>query len=264
MNILALAVQYTERGTPCALVTVIRTTGSVPRHEGAKMLVGVNGEILGGTIGGGEMESRVVALAQEAIRAGKARTASYQLADPKSGDPGVCGGTVEAFVEPLLPSPTLVIVGAGHVGRALVHLAKWCGMRVVVTDDRAELCTPEQCPGADDYLPGPLGDQLDKLQLTPQTYVALVTRGYPIDVNALPALLNSTAAYIGVMGSQRRWLTAVNVLRDKGVSDEALARVRAPIGLELNAETPEEIAVSIMAEIIMLRHGGDGRPMTHA
>ncbi len=263
-DILRLTADYADNGTPCALVTVIRTSGSVPRHVGSKMLVGAGGELLAGTIGGGEMESRVIKLAQQAIADGQAVTTSYQLADPKQGDPGVCGGTVELFIEPLLTSPTLVIIGAGHVGRALAHLAKFCGFRVAITDDRTELCTPEHFPGADVYLPGSLTEQLAKLKLTPQTYVALVTRGFPIDVNALPMLLESTAAYVGVMGSQRRWLTAAQALREKGVSESALQRVHAPIGLELNAETPEEIAVSIMAEIIMLRHGGNGKPMNKA
>ncbi|MCS7056858.1 MAG: XdhC family protein [Thermoflexales bacterium] len=262
MNILGLASQCIERGEPCALVTVIRTSGSVPRHAGAKMLVAAEGTILGGTVGGGEMESRAIQLARQAIADGQPRTASYSLADLAKGDPGVCGGTVELFIEPLLPAPTLLIVGAGHVGRALTHLAKWCGFRVLVSDDRAELCTPEQCPGADAYLPGPLSARLAEVPLTPQTYVALVTRGYPIDVDALPGLLDSPVAYIGVIGSQRRWLTAAKALRERGMSDAALRRVRAPIGLELGAETPEEIAVSIMAEIIMLRRGGHGQPMS--
>jgi len=262
MNVLGLASQCIERGDPCALVTVIRTGGSVPRREGAKMLVSADGAILGGTIGGGEMEGRAIALAQQAIADGQPRTATYHLADLARGDPGVCGGTVEVFIEPLLPAPTLLVVGAGHVGRALVHLARWCGFRVVVSDDRAELCTPEECPGADVYLPGPLSEQLDKVPITSQTFVALVTRGYPIDVAALPHLLRSPAAYIGVIGSQRRWAIAAQALRERGIDEEALRRVRAPIGIEIQAETPEEIAISIMAEIIWLRRGncaGEGQ-----
>ncbi len=261
MDILQLAAECIAQNKPCALVTVIRTAGSVPRHEGSKMLIGSDGAILAGTIGGGEMESRAIKLAQQCIDDGQPRTASYQLANPKDGDPGVCGGTVEMFIEPLRSTPTLVIVGAGHVGRALAHAAKWCGFRVVVTDDRVELCTPEQTPEADEYLPGPLAEQLQKITITPQTYFALVTRGFPIDVKALPALLESPAAYIGVIGSKRRWLTAANALREGGISNAQLQRVHAPIGLELNAETPEEIAISIMAEIIMHQRGGDGRPM---
>lgn len=261
MNILQLAAEWIEQNKACALVTIIRAAGSVPRHEGSKMLVGMDGTLIAGTIGGGEMENRAIKLAQDCIADGRPRTATYQLADPNSGDAGVCGGTVEVFIEPLLTTPTLVIVGAGHVGRALAHAAKWCGFRVIVTDDRVELCTPSQTPDADEYLPGPLVDQLQKIDITPQTYFALVTRGFPIDVNVLPTLLQSPAAYIGVIGSKRRWLTAAGALHEQGVSDEQLKRVHAPIGLELNAETPEEIAISIMAEIIMRRRGGDGRPM---
>jgi xanthine dehydrogenase accessory factor len=153
----------------------------------------------------------------------------------------------------MLTTPTLAIIGAGHVGRALVYLAKWAGFRVVVLDDRAELCTPELCPGADEYLPGVLADTLKKLALTPQTYVAMLTRGYPIDVGILPMLLQSEVAYIGVIGSQRRWITAVKALREQGITDADLAHVNAPIGIEIAAETPEEIAVSIMAEVIQRR-----------
>lgn len=256
LDLLERAIALARAGTPCALCTVIASTGSVPRRTGSKMLVGADGALIGGTIGGGAMESRVLALAREAIGSGEPRTGSYRLAEPDQGDPGVCGGTVEVFVEPLLAPHTVLVVGAGHVGRAVVHLARYSGFRVVLSDDRAELCRPEVAPGADLYLPGDLKPQLAAVPLTARTYVALVTRGYPLDVNLLPDLLRSPAAYIGVIGSRRRWQTAVKSLREAGVPDEALARIRAPIGLEIRAETPEEIAVSIMAEIIAARRGG--------
>lgn len=252
-NVLQIAADHIQRNVPCALCTVTRTSGSVPRHAGSKMLVGAGGALLAGTIGGGTMESRVIELAQQALRDGKPRTAAYQLADPGRGDPGVCGGEVEVFIEPLLASPTLLIIGAGHVGRALTFLAKWSGFRVVLTDDRTELCTPDASPGADEYLPGPLPEVLPRTALTPLTYVALVTRGYPIDVEALPLLLQAPVAYIGVIGSQRRWITAANALRERGVGGAEIARIHAPIGVEIGAETPEEIAISIMAEIIRTR-----------
>ncbi|MBU6359227.1 MAG: XdhC family protein [Chloroflexi bacterium] len=253
MDIFQIAADHNARNVPTALCTIIRSSGSVPRRAGSKMLIGANGQIIAGTIGGGEMESRVIKLAQQSIRDGEIRNGKYQLADPSSGDPGVCGGEVEVFIEPMLTTPTLAIIGAGHVGRALVYLAKWAGFRVVVLDDRAELCTPELCPGADEYLPGVLADTLKKLALTPQTYVAMLTRGYPIDVGILPMLLQSEVAYIGVIGSQRRWITAVKALREQGITDADLAHVNAPIGIEIAAETPEEIAVSIMAEVIQRR-----------
>jgi xanthine dehydrogenase accessory factor len=171
---------------------------------------------------------------------------------------------MEVFVEPVLPKPTLVVVGAGHVGSAVVHLARWLGFRVAVSDDRPEFCTPEAIPEADEYLPISLVELPNRLTIQPWTYIVLTTRGVNIDVAGLPALLDSPAGYIGVIGSRRRWATAQKQLLEAGVPPEKLARVSSPMGLELNAETPEEIAVSILAEIIMLRNGGDGKVMNSA
>jgi len=259
-DVLRLAADLVAQGTACTLVTIIRTSGSVPRREGSKMLVGADGALLAGTVGGGELEQRALAAAQDAVKTGHPSTLVVQLVDPASGDAGVCGGTAEMFVEPLLTTPTLLVVGAGHVGRALVNLAHWCKFRVILTDDRVELCTPEACPGADVYLPGTLNEQMAQVPLTPLTYIALVTRGFPIDVGVLPMMLASPTAYIGVIGSQRRWLTAKKALLAAGVSEADLARVHAPIGLEIYAETPEEIAVSIMAQMIGALRAA-GRPL---
>jgi len=237
------------QGESVALCIVVATRGSTPRRAGSKMLVYPDGRIVG-TVGGGETEHRVVREALAALREGRPRLLHYRLVRPEQGDPGVCGGEMHIYVEPVHPPPTLVIVGAGHVGRALAHLAKWVGFRVIVADDRAEGCTPEAIPDADECLAVPARDLAAHLTITPHTYVALVTRGSPVDVDALPALLASPAAYVGVIGSRRRWQTTMQALRERGVSDEDLARVHAPIGLDIAAETPREIAVSIMAEII--------------
>lgn len=217
------------------------------------MLVDASGALLGGSVGGGAMEGRVLALAREAILDGQPRTGSYRLADPDEGDPGVCGGTVDILIEPLLSPHVLVVIGAGHVGRALVTLGAYAGFRVILSDDRAPLCDPALAPGAHEYRPGDATEMLAGLTLTANTYVALVTRGYPLDVPVLPKLLASPVAYIGVIGSKRRWLTTVEALKTAGVADADLVRVHAPIGLEIGAETPEEIAVAIMAEIIATR-----------
>jgi xanthine dehydrogenase accessory factor len=235
-----------------ALCTIVRSVGSTPRHVGSKMLVYPDGRIVG-TVGGGEMESRVIAEALDAIRDGKPRNLEYSMADPQRGDPGVCGGQLEVFVDPIQPKPTLVVVGAGHVGQAVVHLAHWLGFRVVVTDDRPEFCTPEVVPEADAYYPLPLAELPQEFDITPWTYIVMTTRGVDVDVKGLPGLLDSPAAYIGVIGSQRRWKTARDQLLESGVPREKIESVHSPIGLDLHAETPEEIAVSIMAEIIMLR-----------
>lgn len=243
-----------------AICTIVRSRGSVPRHVLSKMIVYPDGRI-SGTIGGGELESRVIAEAVQAIKDGRSRLLEYNMADPGRGDPGVCGGQVEVFVEPIQPKPTLLVIGTGHVGQAVAHLGRWLGFWVVVSDDRPDFCTPETVPEAHEYYPVQVSSLVSQFEITAWTYVVLTTRGVDIDVSGLPSLLESTPAYIGVIGSKRRWETTKEKLLQMGVPADNLNRVRSPIGLELNAETPEEIAVSILAEIIMLRNGGDGSIM---
>jgi xanthine dehydrogenase accessory factor len=262
MNSVHIALADLEKTNEAGvLCTIIRSQGSTPRHTGSKMLVYPDGSITG-TVGGGELESRVIQEAVESLQDGRPRLLEYAMADPKRGDPGVCGGQVEVFVEPVLPKPTLVVIGSGHVGKAVAHLAKWLGFRVAVNDDRPEFCNPEAVPGADEYYPVPMAELPKQMKITPWTYLVLTTRGVAVDIQGLPALLDTPAAYIGVIGSQRRWATTRKQLLECDVPEEKIARVRSPMGLELNAETPEEIAVSIMAEIIMLRQGGDGAVMS--
>ncbi len=243
-----------------ALCTVVKSEGSTPRHVGSKMLVYPDGKFIG-SVGGGELENRVMKTALESLNTGSAVTLSYSMSDPARGDPGVCGGTVEVFVEPILPPATILVIGAGHVGKAVVHLAKWLGFRVAVSDDRSEFCTPESVPGADAYYPVEMGKLPEQMKINRQTYIIITTRGSNVDVEGLPGLFEADPAYIGVIGSRRRWLTTVNALKEKGVSEARLARVHSPMGLELNAETPEEIAVSILAEVLMVKDKGTGKSM---
>ena len=140
------------------------------------------------------------------------------------------------------------------MGKAVAHLAKWLGFRVSVSDDRPEFCTPESVPEADEFYPVGLRELALAKPILPTTYVILTTRGVTIDVPGLPSLLESEAGYIGIIGSKRRWLTTRKELEDQGIPEEKIRKIQSPIGLELNAETPEEIAVSILAEIIMLRN----------
>lgn len=249
-----------ERGEGGALCTIISSQGSTPRRTGSKMLVYPDGTFIG-TVGGGEVESRVLREALESLTSGRSTLLRYDMVDPKQGDPGVCGGQLEVYVEPILPRPTLVVLGGGHVGKAVAHLARWLDFRVVVSDDRVEFCTPEANPDADEFYPVKMGELPAHLKITSQTYLVLTTRGTVVDGEGLPALLDTPAAYIGVIGSKRRWTVTRKALQDAGVPEEKIQRIVSPIGLELNAETPEEIAVSIMAEIIMLRNGGSGQPM---
>ncbi len=243
-----------------ALCTVVKSEGSTPRHVGSKMLVYPDGKFIG-TVGGGDLEHRVLDEAGMSMSDGQSRMLSYSMIDPARGDPGVCGGTVEVFVEPILPPATIVVIGAGHVGKAVVHLAKWLGFRVAVSDDRAEFCNPEATPGGDAYYPVEMRKLPEHLKINRRTYIVITSRGSSVDAVGLPGLLESDAAYIGVIGSRRRWLTTARALKAKGIAEEQIAKVHSPMGLELNAETPEEIAVSIMAEILMVKDKGTGQSM---
>ncbi len=241
-----------EAGTPVVLATVIKARGSVPRHSGSKMLVYADGRI-SGSIGGGEMEARVVDEALAALQDGRTRVLPYSLVAPKKGDPGVCGGEVEIYLEPYAPPATLLVVGCGHVGQAVAELGHFLGYRVVVTDDREALASPSVIPNADLHLPGSFAAALTQNPINAHTFIVMVTRNVLVDREIVPQIIHSAAPYIGMMGSNRRWAETKRLLIEDGLSDEDLAKIQAPIGLEIAAETPNEIAVSIMAEIIQHR-----------
>ena len=265
MSLLHQLAEATDGGVAVASATVVDTSRSVPRRAGAKMLVFRDGSIAG-TVGGGEMEARVVSEAVAALGDGRCRLLSYRLVDPVRGDPGVCGGDVRIFVEPHMPKPTVIVMGYGHVGRAVAQLAHWLGFRVVATDDRpliegdpggqpdsATVGSDAAAGGPDELVIGTVDDLLAGRTLDPDVSVVLVTRNVDVDSAALPALLATDAGYVGVMGSERRWATTRARLEAEGTDPEALDRVHAPIGIEVGAETPEEIALSIMAEVVAHR-----------
>jgi xanthine dehydrogenase accessory factor len=259
-SILEAVADLEKNNTAGALCTIVRTRGATPRREGCKMLVYADGQILG-TVGGGEVENRVKTEALDSLRDGRTRLLEYSMIDPSKGDVGVCGGTVEVYVEPILPRPSVIVIGGGHVGKAVVQLAHWLGFLVGVSDDRIELCTPDTHPDADFFYPCTLSQLPTMMNITPQVSLVLTTRGSDVDIEGLPALLQTDAGYIGVIGSRRRWSFTKQALLNAGMSEDALCRVHSPMGLELNAETPEEIALSILSEIVMLRYRGTGKSM---
>ncbi len=252
MNVLADAI---SAGRPVVLATVIRTSRSVPRRAGSKMLVWADGSQIG-TIGGGKMESWVLNEAAETLAEGRNRVLDYDLVDPAGGDPGLCGGTVTIHLEPFMSRPTVLVFGCGHVGRAVIDLAHWLGFRVVAVDDRAELADPAEIPNADVVVSGSIEDALSAAPADDQTHAVLVTRSVALDVETIPPLLDTPVRSIGVMGSKRRWIITSKKLQDGGIAESDLHRVDAPIGVEINAETPEEIALSIMGQIITERRAG--------
>ena len=246
-----------EDGRPVVLATVVNTRRSAPRHSGTKMLVYADGTTAG-TIGGGEMEARVIDAAAEVLSDRRPRLLEYALVDPQRGDPGVCGGEVEIYLEPYMPRHTVYVVGCGHVGRGVVDLAHWLGYRTVAIDDRPEMVTAEALPNADQRLAGSLADLDEKVP--EDASIVLVTRNTDLDVAALPNALSTPARYIGVMGSITRWRSVSSRLLEAGVTASDLERVHSPIGIEMNAETIEEIAVSIMSEIIQVNRAVSAPP----
>jgi xanthine dehydrogenase accessory factor len=244
INELAAAI---ENGRAVVLATVVRTERSVPRRPGSKMLVFSDGSTVG-TIGGGEMEHRVTVEAAEVLADGRPRVITYTLVDPASGDAGVCGGEAEIYMEPYMPTPKLLIIGAGHVGRAVSDLAQWLDFRTLVWDDREAIL--DDADHVDVALTGSIADALREHPITTNDSAVMVTRNVKLDLEILPALLETPVRYIGLMGSQRRWDTTRGGLIEQGLAEDRFDRIHAPIGVEINAETPEEIAVSILAEVI--------------
>jgi len=225
------------------------------------MLVYSDGSIVG-SVGGGEVEARVIQEALVAIKSGQTSIQSYDLVDPEQGDPGICGGSLEIFIDPL-PSPDeIIVIGGGHVGKAVVFLAKWLGFKVVLCDDREEFCSPQSVPGADEYIHCELSDLSKSYQIPEGAAVVLATRNQKIDIDGLPALLAASTTYMGIISSMRRWKLTEQQLLERGVKKDKLERIHAPIGLNIGAESPEEIALSILAEIILINSGEADRSTT--
>ena len=247
-------------GEPVALVTVVRTHGAAPCGPGAKLLVRADGG-LSGTLGGASTDARIRADALQALESGEPAMLTYHL-DPDSGESvGSCGATLEVFVEPLRPEPRLLVAGSGYVAQALARLAVPLGWRVTLLDDRTEFVRSATLPEGVETLIGEMADYLVERRPDPMTAVVIVTRGHRADQEVLRAALGTAAGYVGMIGSVSK-VRAIfrNLLRD-GLTEETLARVHAPIGLDLRAETPDEIALSIAAELLLWRRGGTGQPL---
>jgi xanthine dehydrogenase accessory factor len=238
-----------KNNRPLVLATVIGTRRSAPRHSGTKMLIFGDGATVG-TVGGGEMESRVIDAAREVFDDRQPRVVEYALVDPTRGDPGICGGEVEIYLEPYMPQHTVYVIGCGHVGRAVIDLAHWVGYRTVAVDDRAEVLDEAALPNADVLVHGTLANLAEPVP--EDASVVLVTRNTDLDTAILPEALATPARYIGVMGSTTRWRTVARRLEEAGFASTQLERVRSPIGIEMNAETLEELAVSIISEIVQV------------
>jgi xanthine dehydrogenase accessory factor len=243
-------------GEEVALVTIVSANGSTPQRVGAKMLVYADGRIVG-TIGGGCYENEALWKARESLKTRKPVTVRYELADDFAAESGlICGGQMEVFIEPIEPSPTVYIFGAGHVGQFVARVAHDAGFRVHVIDDREKFANRDRFPDAADIVVDDIPTWLSKSQLPSSAYAVIVTRGHRHDLDALRALAPRALRYLGLIGSRAKVKRIYDALVDDGtVTPEQLEKVHAPIGLDIGAVTPQEIAVAIVAELIAVRRG---------
>ncbi|MFC2048316.1 XdhC family protein [Chloroflexota bacterium] len=244
-------IRIKKEGEEAALATVISAGGSTPREEGAKMLVRADGSILG-TIGGGGLEARIMKEAAEVIRTGESKHLIFRLTE-KEELGLLCGGDAGVFIEPIVSLPTLYIFGGGHIGFPLAKMANLVDFRVVVIDNRPEFANPERFPEAEQTLVEDHNTAFSNLKVDKLSYIVIITHGHKGDETVLEGALATKARYIGMIGSKAKVKTVFSHLLNKGISQELLDRVHAPIGLAIGAETPEEIAVSILAEIIQIK-----------
>lgn len=247
-----------QGGKQGVLVTITKVKGSVPRHAGSKMLVKQNGSIIG-TIGGGKIEADVIQEALELIESNTLHQKTYDLTE----DEGMlCGGTVEVLFEPFGKAQQLLIFGAGHIAHSLAPLARKAGFAVTVIDNRVKYANPERFPDANSIVSKPFPEALKTLDFTYQTYIVIVTHAHAYDEEILAYCLDQPYAYLGMIASKRKSKTILNTLREKGSPEEQLEKVHTPIGLDIGAETPFEIAISILSEIIGVRHSIDISTLT--
>jgi xanthine dehydrogenase accessory factor len=258
-EILKEALKRIDKSETIALVTIVETKGSTPREVGAKMVVGKDG-LIAGTIGGGITEARVIEEVKQALKEGKGKLLTYHLTKEKAAlDKGaICGGDMKLFVDVLHPKEEVLIFGGGHIAVCVSKLVKTVGFRLVIIDDREEFVNKERFPEADEIIVESIEKALKHIKITPSTYIIIVTRGHLQDQEVLASVIKSDAAYLGMIGSSKKNATVFQNLKEQGISAEELKKVHAPIGIDIKAQTPEEIAVSIIAEIIQVRRGKKG------
>jgi xanthine dehydrogenase accessory factor len=258
-----LLLEASHAGEACALVTVAKVIGSAPREAGTKMVIFEDGRIAG-TIGGGKFESLVIEEARKSMTTGKPVLKTYPLHEASDESFGaICGGEVTVFIEPQPRPPLFCLIGAGHCARALAKFASQCGFTVTVLDDRADLLGLPHFDSSICCLPEPSPEVFVRTRKwSERDALILVSRNYHLDREALAAALEKGGmGYLGMIGSKKKVLTVFDELSRRGVSRQALARVRAPIGMNIGADSPAEIAVSVLAEVIMVLRAADGRPL---
>lgn len=259
-DVLAALTAALSRGEAVAMVTIVAAHGSTPQRVGAKMLVFADGRMVG-TIGGGCYEHDAFWKAREALGTRRSRLVHYELSDDLAEESGlICGGQMDVFIEPIEPAPRLYILGAGHVGLQLGQIAPTVGFRLHVVDDRQKFANHERFPAADEVVVENVAQWVTTAEIPASAYVVVLTRGHRQDFDVLRGLAGRSVRYLGLIGSRAKVARLTDALIEAGVSPEWLRQLRAPIGFDIGAVSPEEIAVAILAELIAVRRGKIAEP----
>ena len=250
MDVYEELVGLRRAGQKCALATIVEVAGSIPSFQSAKMLIRQDGTMVG-TIGGGCTEAEVWQAARDVIDEEKPRMLQFNLGQDAAYDNGlICGGQLNVYVEPVLPAPRALIFGAGHISKSLSKVATLAGFGTTVIDNRESYANRERFPEAAEVIAEEYEDVFPRLEANDATYAIIVTRGHRDDMRVLRWAVDQPLRYVGMIGSKRKTIEVAKHLRDEGVSLENLARIHAPMGLDIGAVTPEEIAVAVVAEMI--------------
>jgi len=253
MDVFDELVRLRGLGQKCALATIVQVNGSIPSYESAKLLVREDGSIVG-TVGGGCVEAEVWNAAREVLQTERPRLLTFNLGQDAAYDTGlICGGQLSIFVEPVIPAPKLFIFGAGHISKALSKVAAVAGFAPTVIDNREAFANRERFPEAVEVIAGEYEEVFPKLDIRDTCYLVIVTRGHRDDMRVLQQAVGTTARYIAMIGSRRKVIGVVRELEKEGIPRDVLGRLFAPMGFEIGAITPEEIAVAVVAEMIAVR-----------
>jgi len=258
MDVFEEIVRLRALGQKCALATIVEVRGSIPSFETAKLLVREDGSMVG-TIGGGCVEAEVWAAAREVIDTAKPRTMSFNLGQDAAYDNGlICGGQLDVFVECITPQPAALIFGGGHISKSLAKVLDIAGFAVSVVDNREAFANRERFPEARNVYAEEYEEIFGKLNITSSTYIVIVTRGHRDDMRVLRWAISTPARYVSMIGSKRKTIAVIRELEKQGLPAEAFERLHAPMGLEIGAISPEEIAISVAAEMIAVRRDPEG------
>ena len=257
MDLFSEIVRLRKAGQKCALATIVEVNGSIPSYESAKILVREDGSFLG-TIGGGCVEAEVWNAAREVIQSEKPRHLTFNLGQDAAYDNGlICGGQLNVFIEVIVPQPHAIIFGAGHISKSLAKVSLLAGFGVSVVDNRESFANRDRFPDVDEVMAEEYEELFPKLNVNSSSYIIIVTRGHRDDMRVLRWAITTEARYISMIGSRRKVIAVIREFEKEGVPRESFERIHAPMGLEIGAITPEEIAVSVAAEMIAVRRGAD-------